>query len=285
MPFEPFYCGGAGEPMVLLHGFTDTWRTWTRVLPGLEARHAVFAPTLPGHAGGESFALGVSMTLPALVDKLERQLDEHGIERAHLVGSSLGGWVSLELAARGRALSVVGVCPAGGWEDTAPEVRSMSRYFRRNEIMLRRGRPLLRTVAARPRARRMALREVLADPSSVTAAEALQIFEGAAECAVVREGLELTAKGQLFGELGEIDVRVRIAYGTRDRIVRWPNCYVRMRRILPQAEFVALDGLGHLPMWEAPDLLTELILEVSDPATSAPPAAEREAVTSAAPVS
>lgn len=285
MPFEPFYQGGAGEPMVLLHGITDTWRAWTRVLPALEAHHAVFAPTLPGHAGGEAFETSVPMTLPAMVDKLERQLDEHGIERAHLVGSSLGGWLSLELAARGRALSVVGVCPAGGWEYQAREVRSIARYFRRNEVMLRRARPLLRTVAARPRARRLALREVVADPSSLTAGEALQMFEGAAECAVVRDALELTARGQMFGELGDIDVPVRITYGTRDRIVRWPNCYVRMRRILPQAEFVALDGLGHLPMWEAPELLTELILEVTDPATAAPAAAERAAPIDAAPVS
>ena len=83
----------------------------------------------------------------------------------------------------------------------------------------------------------------------------------------------------MFGELGEIDAPVRIVYGTRDRIVRWPNCYVRMRRLLPQAEFVALPGLGHLPMWEDPELLTHLILEVSD----APAAAgDREALAGAA---
>lgn len=279
MTFDPFYKGGTGAPMVLLHGFTDTWRAWTRVLPTLEAHHAVFAPTLPGHAGGEAFQMSVSMTLPAIVDRLERQLDDHGIERAHLVGSSLGGWLSLELAARGRALSVVGVCPAGGWEDQAPELRSIIRYFRRNELMLRRARPLLRTVAARPRARRLALRDVIADPSAITAGEALAMFEGAAECAVVRDALELTASGQMFGELGEIDVPVRIAYGTRDRIVKWPNCYVRMRRLVPKAEFVALQGLGHLPMWEAPDLLAELILQVSDPST--PAAAERDVVAGA----
>ena len=289
MTFEPFFAGGTGEPMVLLHGFTDTWRTWARVLPALEAHHAVFAPTLPGHAGGPPLEPG-SMTIPAMVDIIERQLDGRGIERAHLVGSSLGGWLSLELAVRGRALSVVGVCPAGGWEDGSRELRSMLRYFRRNDIMLRHARPLLRTVAARPRARRLALRDVIPDPSGVTATEALQLFEGAAECAIVEEALRLTATNQMFGELGQIDVPVRIAYGTRDRIVRWPNCYVRMRRMVPTAEYVALEGLGHLPMWEDPELVTRVILEVSDPGTSTPPSrhkaaplpgGEREALTTA----
>lgn len=277
MTYEPFYTGGTGEAMVLLHGFTDTWRSWTRVLPALQAHHAVFAPTLPGHAGGPAVDHSESATVTGLVDIIERQLDTHGIERAHLVGSSLGGWLSLELAVRGRALSVVGVCPAGGWEDGAPEVRSIVRYFRRNELMLRRARPLLRTVAAHPRSRRLALRDVIADPSRVTAAEALAMFEGAADCAVVEDFIQLTAHGRPFGELGEIDVPVRIAYGTRDRIVRWPNCYVRMRRMLPQAEFVALPGLGHLPMWEDPELVVRTILEVTDPA-GAPVTSEHEAV-------
>ena len=52
--FPPEHRGGAGPPLVLLHGFTDTWRVWELVLPALERRHAVLAPTFPGHAGGPS---------------------------------------------------------------------------------------------------------------------------------------------------------------------------------------------------------------------------------------
>jgi len=50
--FTAAHRGGSGEPLVLLHGFTDTWRTWELVLPMLERRHDVLAPTLLGHAGG-----------------------------------------------------------------------------------------------------------------------------------------------------------------------------------------------------------------------------------------
>ncbi len=45
----PAHRGGAGSPLVCLHGFTDTWRTWELVLPVLERYHDVYAPTLPGH--------------------------------------------------------------------------------------------------------------------------------------------------------------------------------------------------------------------------------------------
>ena len=85
-----------------LHGFTDTWRTWELVLPALERRHDVFAPTLPGHAGGPPLDPDVTTG---------RVLDEAGIGTAHLVGNSLGGYVALHLAARGRAES--GVAPSG----------------------------------------------------------------------------------------------------------------------------------------------------------------------------
>ncbi len=42
-------------------------------------------------------------------------MDEAGFETAHLVGNSLGGYVSLQLASRGRAQTVVALAPAGGW--------------------------------------------------------------------------------------------------------------------------------------------------------------------------
>jgi pimeloyl-ACP methyl ester carboxylesterase len=50
--FTPQHRGGSGPPLVCLHGFTDTWRTWELVLPELERHHDVLAPTLLGHAGG-----------------------------------------------------------------------------------------------------------------------------------------------------------------------------------------------------------------------------------------
>ena len=75
--------------MVCLHGFTDTWRTWELVLPALQHRHAVLAPTLAGHRGGPPLPVASD---DALTDAAEAAMDAAGIETAHLVGNSLGGY-------------------------------------------------------------------------------------------------------------------------------------------------------------------------------------------------
>ena len=111
--FTSSHRGGSGPPLVCVHGFTDTWRTWELVLPALERQHDVLAPTLAGHAGGP--AIEGEITDDTLADGVERAMDEAGIATAHIVGNSLGGYIALQLAARGRAESVVALAPAGGW--------------------------------------------------------------------------------------------------------------------------------------------------------------------------
>ena len=251
--------------MVLLHGFTDTWRTWTPVMPGLEAHHAVFAPSLPGHFGGEVLPAGDGSTIQVSLDLIERQLDTHGIERAHLVGNSLGGWAALELAARGRAHSVVAICPAGGWHVGSKEDRAVLRYFRATRRRLEATKPMLPRVARVAALRRIAFRDLMARPGNVDAEAAMGFFTGAAGCTVYEAAIAQAEAGESFGELTPIDVPVRILYGTRDRIIRWPSHYTRMRELLPDADFVALEGMGHIPMWDEPDTVVRRILEVSAP--------------------
>jgi pimeloyl-ACP methyl ester carboxylesterase len=112
---------------VCLHGFTDTWRTWELVLPELERHHDVLAPTLIGHAGGPR--LDGAVTRGVIPDAIERALDDAGFETAHIVGNSLGGFVALQLAARGRARSVVALAPAGGWAEGDESFRETLDYF------------------------------------------------------------------------------------------------------------------------------------------------------------
>jgi pimeloyl-ACP methyl ester carboxylesterase len=247
--------------MVLLHGFTDTWRGWTPLLPALSSHHDVYAWSLPGHFGGEPWDRSVPLSIASCTDAVERRLDALGLGQAHIVGSSLGGWLSLELAARGRALSVVGVCPAGGWEPGSRQERVSARYFRRNRVLLRYAAPLLPFVARHATLRRLALRDVVADGRKVPAASALDMFEGARGCTVVSDVLALVGSGETIGKLGPIDCPVRILYGTKDRLLRWPGHFTCMRRVLPDADWVPLDGLGHLPMWDSPDAVAGAILE------------------------
>src|SRR5436190_1027558 len=103
---ERLYRAGHGEPLVLVHGFTATWRCWLPVLPYLVPRFEVIAPTLHGHDGGP-VPPHAAHSLSEATDHLEQVLDELGVDTAHFAGNSMGGALSLELAKRGRARSVV----------------------------------------------------------------------------------------------------------------------------------------------------------------------------------
>jgi pimeloyl-ACP methyl ester carboxylesterase len=106
-------------------------------------------------------------------------------------------------------------------------------------------------------------------PDRIGRDDALALFHGALGCAVVADALAIAASSDAFGVVRPTGVPTRILYGTADRIITWPNHYARMQRMLPDAEYVPLDGLGHLPMWEDADLVARRILEVSAPARSA----------------
>src|SRR5690606_29670067 len=116
---------GTGEPLVCLHGITDSPRAWDAVTPALAVHHEVRAMALAGHAGGPVLPPGVYPSVPALVDDLERRMDRDGITRAHLVGNSLGGLLALHLACRGRAVSVVAFSPGGGWKPGSAYARAL----------------------------------------------------------------------------------------------------------------------------------------------------------------
>jgi len=261
--------------MLLIHGFSAAWGVWRPVTAALEEHHDVLAPTLLGHAGGPQYLAGSPATPAAIADALEREMDAAGFERAHLVGNSLGGWLALELASRGRALSTVALAPAGGWHHGGAETRRLGRLFRRNhrmiELMGNGGVSLLR----RPRFRALALRDIAVRPSAVPAGLAVEMAESAAACAIYMPLLEeLTSMG--FGDLAAIETPVQIAWGTRDRILPWPGYAERFRQLVPEAHWIELEGIGHCPMLDDAPLTVSTILELTqrvDAARSAPEAA------------
>lgn len=152
--FTPWHRGGSGSPLVCVHGLSDTWRSWELVLPALERRHDVLAVTLAGHAGGPPLAGAV--TDDVLADGVQRAMDEAGFETAHLVGNSLGGYVSLQLAARGRARTVVAFSPAGGWAEGDDSYRATLAYFRTMRGLVQAAAPHADEIVSTPEGRRRA---------------------------------------------------------------------------------------------------------------------------------
>ncbi len=256
--FTPSHRGGAGPPLVCLHGFTDTWRTWELVLPELERRHDVLAPTLPGHAGGPPLPREPGAGL--MPDAVERAMDEAGIGTAHLAGNSLGGFVALQLAARGRAESVVALAPAGGWAAGDGSWRETVAAF----AALREGAlaaaPHADAIAATAEGRRRATRLIVERSEHIPAELIVHQVLGAARCdagpmieLALREGYRLDAAA--------IDCPVRVVWGMEDRLLPWPSAAARFRHDwLPRADWVELDGVGHCPQLDVPLETAQLIL-------------------------
>jgi pimeloyl-ACP methyl ester carboxylesterase len=108
-----YHWAGAGDPIVLLHGMGGTSLIWTRYAEALRGRD-VWAIDILGDAG-RSVQRVPYTTTDQLGEALDEALAGLGIERAHLVGHSLGGWLSLNLATRraSRVASVVLLDPVG----------------------------------------------------------------------------------------------------------------------------------------------------------------------------
>lgn len=242
--------GGSGSPLVALHGFTDSWRTWELVLPILERHHDVLAPTLPGHAGGPPLDLPV--TTDAVVDAVEGMMDAAGFATAHLVGNSLGGYIALRLAARGRARSVVALAPAGGWAEGDLSFRGTMNHFVEMQALTRSAAPHADAIVSTPEGRRRAteftaVRHEHIPPALLAhqiRAAAVAAVEPMVECAL-REGWSLDAE--------RVPCPVRIVWGTEDRLLPWPDAAARYRRSwLPHADWVELEDVGHCPQLDVP---------------------------------
>lgn len=252
---------GEGEPPVLLHGFTGTWRHWRPVLPELVARYEVIAPTLAGHSGGPALDAQLGYrTLDHATDHLERHLDELGIGTAHFAGNSMGGALSINLAKRGRARSVVALAPAGGWSPGDGETERLHRFFRRQLGVTRATQRRLEAVMRRPGLRRLALRDVMRHGELVHPRDAADMARDSLDCSITED--VLAALGRDEGALLDLDqvaAPVLLAWPEHDRIVPRATCSARLRREIPNAEFRVLAGCGHVPMWDDPQLVVQTI--------------------------
>lgn len=256
--FTPAHRGGSGSPLVCLHGFTDTWRTWELVLPALARRHDVLALTLAGHAGGPPLDGDVSAAL--LADAVERAMDEAGFETAHIAGNSLGGFVALQLAARGRARSVVALAPAGGWAQGDDSYRTTLAFFSGMHEQLKLAAPHAHALAATAEGRRRATQFIATEWEHIPAELIAHQIAGAARCATIplvdaalRDGYDLDAE--------HVTCPVRVVWGTDDRLLPWPSAAARYRADwLPHADWVELEGVGHCPQLDVPLETAQLIL-------------------------
>ncbi len=244
---------GGGEPLVLLHGIGSTRGDFAALRPRLAAEYDVLAVDLPGH--GRSPALRRRPTVPALAEVVEADLDALGLRRVHMLGNSLGARLALELARRGRGLSVVAIAPSG--MNLVPERVYQGLVMGGARLVLRRARPLIDPLSRRRAGRVALLAGLRARPGQASPAEARAVKGGFAGAPDFWRMLWWSILVDLPIGLEQIDCPVVLAQGTRDWISggQTPRYLVAV----PGSRFQPLFGAGHAPQSDSPDEIVRLV--------------------------
>ena len=115
-----YFVAGEGPPVTLLHGFTQSGRSWRELISMMPAGWRWIVPDLRGH-GQTQTRRDAACSMEACTGDLERLWDELGVDRTHLAGYSMGGRLALHVAAHrpGRVRSLLTIGAHAGLEEDA----------------------------------------------------------------------------------------------------------------------------------------------------------------------
>ncbi|GAA1560319.1 alpha/beta fold hydrolase [Dactylosporangium maewongense] len=247
---------GTGEPLVLMHGTGGHLEAYARNVPALAGRFRVIAYDFPGH--GRTTLATRDLEIADYTTHLHSLLDTLGVERAHLSGESLGGWVAVKFAAAhpDRVARLVLNTPGGTM--ATPEV-------------MERIRTLSQAAADDPTPERIRARLawLMAEPASVT--EELVAIR---QAIYAQPGFAASMRHLLC--LQDPDIRRRnlitpaeLGAVTAPTVVVWTSddpsgpaaAGLEMAEQLPHGRFALIDRAGHWPQWEQPDAFHRIVLE------------------------
>ncbi|CAM5500924.1 alpha/beta hydrolase [Streptomyces spiroverticillatus] len=249
-----------GPPLLLLHGSGASGASWGPMLPALAAHHHVVRVDLPG--SGQS-PPPPTYDVPAQADRVAEVLDGLGLRSVTVAGHSSGGYVATALAERrpdlAAALVLISTGPRA--EALLPQpaiVRALTAppfgplvWAVRSEPMVRKG---LAATMARP----------VPVPDAVVADLKHTTYRGFRR---VLHGYDAyLAERAVPDRLAALDVPVRVVFGGADP--RWDPASARLYATVARVEMLA--GVGHVPLWEAPEETARLLLEFVERGAGAP---------------
>jgi pimeloyl-ACP methyl ester carboxylesterase len=239
--------GGEGPPLLYLHSFLGETR-WLPFHQRLAERFDVVAPAHPGFGATEG--LEAIDTMEDVVFHYLDVLDGLGLERAHVVGVSLGGWIAAELAVRHpeRIVRLVLADAFGLWRDEHPIPDLFSRLPDPRAL-----RPLLFADPAGPMA------DVALPAKAPEAGRATAALEAAESRSWLGDGARLYDP-KLERRLRRATCPTLVVWGERDPIL--PLVYAEAYRdALPNAELEVLPDCGHLPHFEQEAAFVKAVTE------------------------
>jgi pimeloyl-ACP methyl ester carboxylesterase len=240
----------AGAPvLVCLHGVSAATAGWSGLLPLLAPRGwRVLAWDMPGYGASPVIE---PYDFPALAAALGRMLNAAGVERAVLLGHSMGGMVALEAAAslaqRVRGLVLACATPAFG----APSGAAQQAFLARRLGPLDAGADMAALAAE-------LIPTMLAAPADAAVADRAAVLMARIPPASYRAAMHALVHFDRRAGLAQLQVPALCLAGTAD-MVSPPAVVEQMARRLPQSQYLALEGAGHLAPFEQPEAFAQAV--------------------------
>ena len=255
---------GEGPPVVLIHGMVNASRHWAAVAERLAQRHLVIAPDLIGH--GDSATPRGDYSLGAHAAVIRDLLAALGIERATIVGHSLGGGIAMvffwQFPDRVERLALVS--SGGLGDEVSPLLRSAALPGASALISLATHRRVTATldragVALRERGSWIGgqLQAVARALRPLESAGQREAFVQTLRAVIDRRGQRVSATDRLYLLR---DMPTLIAWGERDRTIPLEHG-IAAHHAMPGSRFVTIPGAAHFPHLERPDELAAALLD------------------------
>lgn len=242
---------GTGIPLVFIHGMGGNSAAWQGQYDAFAESYRVIGWDGPGYGDSGEFA-DDRPVVADYVDALARLFDALGIEAAHLAGHSLGGVIVSAFDKRhgDRVLDLALIQAVTGYgrEDAA-------RRAERN----RERKAELDSMSAAEFAHHRAERALAPGASAALIEHAATVSYAIRSRGYLQAWHALTA-ADIFAELDGIDKRVLFVAGEHDRIAGGGDCRA-IAAAIPDARYEVVAGVGHVPHFEAPDVLNRLLGE------------------------
>ena len=232
---------GSGPNVILLHGLGGDSSNWALTIPALATKYHVWAPDQIGF--GASDKPMINYRVGTLVDFLEKFCKTEGIDKAIVVGNSLGGWTAIDfaLAHPERVEKLVLVDSAGYSLDAQGGVRPT--------------RQTLSTLNPSTLAGAKAVASVIfANPAYATDATAEMLFTQHMrknDGYTIDQFIDSVLRGDdvVDGKLGGIKAPTMVVWGREDHLIPLP-LGERLHKEIAGSQMVVLDHCGHVPQLE-----------------------------------
>ena len=236
------------QTILMLHGFTADNFVWLRFARNFTSKYNVIIPDLLGH-GNSDYNADWSYNAKSQADMVVKLLDELKVEKVHVIGNSMGGFITAQLALDypQRVFSACYVDPAGIKPVTQSALESLlcdgcnpflileRADFARLYPMTMHRSPWLPEIAKSYIAERYVKRKT----------RYKHIFK------------EFFGKGLLDTRLSGIKTPSLILWGAKDQLIHVDNAY-KWQSLIPNAKLKVWDDIGHMPMLEIPRVSAEV---------------------------